>query len=447
MLLTLIAKTFQGLEPVLAKELENLGAEDIKILNRAVSFEAPLEFLYKANLYLRTALRIIHPLADEKVHNQKELYEVARSVNWTRWFTPRHTFSIKSTVSNAPSFNNSTFVSMKVKDAIVDQFRDFKGSRPSVDRENPDVRIEVRIFKNLCTISIDSSGDSLHRRGYRTGGHRAPINEVLAAGMVLMTGWDGTNTFLDPMCGSGTIITEAAMYAANIAPNLKRKTFGLHHWKNFDEKLWDKVWLEARVGTRDFEGSVMGSDISKNAINEARDNVVEAGVDEWVRLGISSFADRKVPKQTGTILFNPPYDERLHIRDIEQFYKEIGDTLKQNYSGFEAWLLSNNQRGVKRIGLRPSQRIVLYNGALECRLLKYELYKGRKEEENKEVVKIKEETVKLKQAKPEPSMSEEKAKTIADRDLEIAKEMKANGIDLALIEKITGLTKDVIENL
>lgn len=377
-----IAKTFLGLEGVLAEELKALGAQNIQPLNRAVSFDSDLATLYRANMALRSGLRIMYPLGVEKIRNQDQLYAFAKKINWLRWFTNEQTFAVYAVVNNAPAFTNNLFVALKVKDAIADQFRQVTGLRPSIDKDRPDVGVHVHIFGDQCTISIDCSGDSLHRRSYRTGGHAAPLNEVLAAGMVLLSGWDQTSPFVDFMCGSGTIVTEAALLACKKAPNLNRKTFGFHHWKSFDATLFETVRQELLDAEIEWEHWIYGSDIENRAIKEARENITNAGVDDVVRLSVADFKDRPVPSGgAGTIIINPPYGERLKPDELNLLYKRIGDTLKQNYSGYTAWILSSNAEATKCVGLKATKRLVLYNGSLECRYLKYELYKGRKEEE------------------------------------------------------------------
>jgi putative N6-adenine-specific DNA methylase len=380
---TYIAKTFLGLENVLEEELKQLGVSTTKKLSRAVSFEADIDLLYKANLHLRTALRILHPVAVDRAGNQKQLYDLAHAINWLRWFNEDQTFSIQARVFKSPEFNNSTFVALKVKDAICDQFRRLRGSRPSVDKVNPDIQIDVHIFKDNCTISIDSSGASLHRRGYRDSGHRAPMNEVLAAGMVLLSGWDINTPLVDPFCGSGTILTEAALYAHNIAPNIQREHFGFSHWKNFDKNLFDKIWLEAKTGQREYDGKIIGSDISKKIIMHARQQVTQAGVDECIRLSAKSFDERSVPEGPGTVLTNPPYGDRLNFFDVEEMYNAFGDKLKTDYAGYNAWIISSIEKFNRFIGLSPSKKIQLFNGGLDCRLMKFEMYRGTKRTDNK----------------------------------------------------------------
>jgi putative N6-adenine-specific DNA methylase len=374
---TYIAKTIHGLENVLADELRELGAKEVKTLKRAVKFEATLEVLYRANLSLRTALRILHPIGVEKVENQKQLYDFVHSINWMRWFTKDQTFAVQATVFGAPEFNNSIFVALKAKDAIVDQFRNHKGSRPNVDKDNPDVRVDVHIFKDRCTVSIDSSGASLHKRGYRVERHRAPLNEVLAAGLIKLSGLDGTTTLVDPFCGSGTILAEAGLIAHNKAPNLNRKKFSFFHWKTFDQKLFDKVWFEAKFAIKkESDCMIIGSDISPMSIYSAKANLAAAGVDESVRLSVKSYEDRKAPSGGGMVICNPPYGERLARYDMEALYKGIGDKLKTDFTGYDAWILSSLEKFNRYIGLRPSDKIQLFNGSLECMFLKYELYKG-----------------------------------------------------------------------
>lgn len=376
-----IAKTFAGLEDLLVQELVDLGAENIKKLTRAVSFEADLELLYRANLSLRTALRIIRPLlVHTKVRTANDLYEFARSVNWLRWFNENQTFAVHSVVEQAENFNNSMLVSLKVKDAIADQFRQYKGERPSIDKETPDIRIEVHLFRETCTLSIDTSGEALYKRGYRTGGHQAPLNEILAAALVLKSGWDGSTTLLDPMCGSGTILTEAAMIAHKIAPNLKRDDFAFKKFKSYDAPLYDKVWLEEKDKiVSDIEGAIIGYDINRNAIIEARENVTNAGVDESIRLSTGDFFEKMPPKDAGIIICNPPYGERITVsEEIMSFYKKMGDQFKQQYQGWTAWVLSGNMEAAKNIGLKPTKKMQVFNGAIPCSFAKYEMYAGRK---------------------------------------------------------------------
>lgn len=373
-----IAKTFQGLEEVLAEELKNLGAQNIIKLKRAVSFDADQLTMYKANMALRTALHILHPIAVEKVNNADNLYSLVKSINWLRWFRKEQTYAVRAIVNNNDAFNTPLFAALKTKDAIADLFRQLTGERPNIDKDNPDVEIYVHISGQQCTISVDSSGPSLHRRGYRSGGHAAPLNEVLAAGMVLLSGWDKQSPLVDFMCGSGTILAEAALIAANKAPNLRRKVFGFHYWKNFSPELFLQARSELMEAEIEWENWIYGSDIDGRAIREARQNIEAAGIDDIVRISQGDFREKEAPPTPGTVIINPPYGERLKPEDVEALYKEIGDALKQKYKGYNAWILSSNPDAVKRIGLRAAERLVLFNGALECRFLKYELYEGSK---------------------------------------------------------------------
>ena len=373
-----IAKTFQGLEEVLAEELKNLGAQNIIKLKTAVSFDADQLTMYKANMALRTALHILHPIAVEKVNNADNLYSLVKSINWLRWFRKEQTYAVRAIVNNNDAFNTPLFAALKTKDAIADLFRQLTGERPNIDKDNPDVEIYVHISGQQCTISVDSSGPSLHRRGYRSGGHAAPLNEVLAAGMVLLSGWDKQSPLVDFMCGSGTILAEAALIAANKAPNLRRKVFGFHYWKNFSPELFLQARSELMEAEIEWENWIYGSDIDGRAIREARQNIEAAGIDDIVRISQGDFREKEAPTTPGTVIINPPYGERLKPEDVEALYKEIGDALKQKYKGYNAWILSSNPDAVKRIGLRAAERLVLFNGALECRFLKYELYEGSK---------------------------------------------------------------------
>ncbi len=373
-----IAKTFQGLEEVLAEELKNLGAQNIIKLKRAVSFDADLLTLYKANMASRTALHILHPIAVEKVKNADTLYSLVKTINWQRWFRKEQTYAVRAIVNNNDAFNTPLFVALKTKDAIADHFRQLTGERPNIDKENPDIEIHVHLSGQQCTISVDSSGPSLHRRGYRSGGHAAPLNEALAAGMVLLSGWDKQSPLVDFMCGSGTIITEAALLAANKAPNLRRKVFGFHSWKNFNPELFLQARTELMEAEIEWENCIYGSDIDGRSVREARQNIEAAGVDDIVKISQADFREKEAPTTQGTVIINPPYGERLKPEDVEALYKEIGDALKQKYKGYNAWILSSNPDAVKRIGLRAAERLVLFNAALECRFLKYELYEGSK---------------------------------------------------------------------
>ena len=370
-----LAKTFYGFEPLLEKELRKLGAKNIKSINRAVSFEGDLGFLYKANLSLRTALRILMPIGRFPVKNQTDLYRAIDRIDWSKWFSADQSFIIDVTLFS-DQFNHSLFVAQKAKDAIVDQFLKIEGKRPSVTTENPDIRIQLHLQGDQLTISLDSSGNSLHQRGYRIETNIAPINEVLAAGMLLHSGWEGKTYFYDPMCGSGTLAIEAAMIACNIPPSLNRTTFSFMNWKNFDAELFEVIRNSCLSKVREFRGHIYASDKAPSAVRKAQENIENAGLEEYISVVRSDFffADRpsEVPLH---IVFNPPYGERLPI-DADVFYGKIGDTLKKEYQGCEAWFITANIEALKSVGLRPSRKIKMFNGKLESRLVNYELYQG-----------------------------------------------------------------------
>jgi len=366
-----------GFEGVLAKELRKLGALNIEEGVRSVSFEGDMGFMYKANLCLRTAIKIIKPIHSFTVKNEEELYKKIYAFDWTEYLTPHTTFAIDTTV-NSENFTHSLYVSQKVKDAIVDKFRDLDGIRPDVDIKFPDLRINIHIQKEHCNVSLDTSGRSLHQRGYKTATNIAPINEVLAAGLLLLSGWDGQSDFLDPMCGSGTILVEAAMIACNIPVNINRKEFAFEKWPDYDQELFDKIVESCLNKTREFHFKIAGYDKAPSAIRKAQDNIENANLSEYIKVGqFNFFETEKAVDSHLHILFNPPYGERLDI-DMEDFYKDIGDTLKNHYAGTDAWLITSNLEALKFVGLRPSRKIKVFNSHLESRLVKYVMYEGSK---------------------------------------------------------------------
>ena len=371
------AKTFFGFEEILAKELQMLGAQNVEIGTRVVSFKGDKGFMYKANLALRTALKILKPIKTFRAYNEKTLYDGIRSIDWSDYLTEHNTFLVETTL-HSENFNHSQFVALKTKDAIVDQFRDLNGKRPSIDKDFPDLQIHVHIDRDNVTVSLDSSGASLHHRGYRSATNIAPINEVLAAGMLLLAGWEGKSHFIDPMCGSGTILAEAAMIACNIPANINRKEFGFEKWKDWDAELFDNILESLLKKTREFHYTIKGYDKAPSAVSKAKDNVRNANLEEYISISNENFFDSK--KETEgplQMVFNPPYGERLDI-DMERFYREIGDTLKQNYPNTNAWFITANLEALKFVGLKPSRKIKLFNGKLEARLVKYEMYEGSK---------------------------------------------------------------------
>tara|TARA_Y100000815_G_scaffold275382_1_gene313207 strand:- start:16763 stop:18034 length:1272 start_codon:yes stop_codon:yes gene_type:complete len=374
---TMIAKTLFGFEEILAKELLQLGAQNIETGVRMVSFKGDKGFMYKANLALRTALKILKPIHSFRLFNEQQLYKGIQAVDWSNYLSADQSFVVDVTL-HSDNFNHSQFVALKTKDAIVDQFREKYGRRPNIDKDFPDLRINVHIHKEQCSVALDTSGNSLHHRGYRTATNIAPINEVLAAGMLLLSGWDGQGDFLDPMCGSGTILAEAAMIACNIPANINRKEFAFEKWNDWDNDLFDKIVDSLMSKTREFHYTIKGFDKAPSAVEKAKDNIKNANLDEYVTITRDNFFESE--KETlGPlhILFNPPYGERLDI-DMERFYREIGDTLKQGYPGTNAWFITANLEALKFVGLKPSRKIKLFNGKLEARLVKYEMYEGSK---------------------------------------------------------------------
>ena len=371
----MLAKTFFGFEEILAKELQILGAQNVEIGTRAVSFKGDKGFMYKANLSLRTALKILKPIYQFRAFNDLSLYKGIQGIDWSKYLNENQTFVIDTTI-HSDHFNHSQFVSQKAKDAIVDQFRVKKGVRPSVDKDFPDLKINIHIDKDQCTVSLDSSGESLHQRGYRTATNIAPINEVLAAGMLMLSGWDGSSDFIDPMCGSGTLLAEAAMIACNIPANINRKEFAFEKWNDWDNDLFDQIIDALLKRTKEFRYTITGYDKAPSAVQKAKDNILNANLEDYVTIHQANFFESK-KENVGPLhmVFNPPYGERLDI-DLERFYRELGDTLKNNYSNTNAWFITANLDALKFVGLRPSRKIKLFNGSLEARLVKYEMYEG-----------------------------------------------------------------------
>ncbi|RZK11647.1 MAG: class I SAM-dependent RNA methyltransferase [Flavobacterium sp.] len=373
----MVAKTFFGFEEILAKELQMLGAQDVEQGVRMVSFKGDKGFMYKANLSLRTALKILKPIYFFRVNNEESLYKGISGIDWSKYLNSNQTFVIDATV-HSEKFNHSEFVSQKCKDAIVDQFRTRTGQRPSIDKQYPDLRINIHIDKDQCSVALDTSGNSLHQRGYRTATNIAPINEVLAAGMLLLSGWDGQGDFIDPMCGSGTILAEAAMIACNIPANINRKEFAFEKWNDWDNDLFDQIVTSCLKKVREFHYTIKGYDKAPSAVSKAKDNIKNANLEEYITISENNFFDtEKESKGPLHMVFNPPYGERLDI-EMENFYKNIGDTLKKNYPGTNAWFITANLEALKFVGLKPSRKIKLFNGSLEARLVKYEMYEGSK---------------------------------------------------------------------
>jgi len=372
----MVAKTFRGLEDVLAGEIESIGGTEIKKGTRVVHFRGDREVMYRANFHLRTALRILKPFYEFRASNEDELYKGAYSYDWSALLNESSTFAIDG-VLNSTYFNHSRYIALKVKDAIADQFRAINGRRPSVDTVNPDIRINLHISDDKCTLLLDSSGESLHKRGYRTETSSAPLNEVLAAGMIMLSGWDRKSDFIDPMCGSGTIPIEAAMIAYNVPPGVYRKQFAFEKWPDFDKPLFESIYNED-YPEPDAAPRITGSDMSSHAISMARSNAKNAFLGKRIDFTISPFEEMMPPGESGFLITNPPYGERLKQENIRAFHTIMGDCLKRNFTGYTAWILTSNLEAVKFTGLRPERKIVLYNGPLECRFIRYTIYKGSK---------------------------------------------------------------------
>ncbi|MBO4664264.1 MAG: RNA methyltransferase [Bacteroidaceae bacterium] len=383
----IIAKTFQGLEEVLAKELTELGANNIEIGRRMVSFTGDKEMLYKANFCLRTAVKILKPIKEFKATDADEVYEVVKKMDWSAVMDCNNTFLIDSVVFSE-KFRHSKFVAYRVKDAIADYWREKTGDRPNVAITNPDIRINVHIAEDDVTISLDSSGESLHIRGYKTNTVAAPINEVLAAGLIMLTGWQGECDLIDPFCGSGTILIEAALIAMNIYPGVFRKEYAFEKWKDFDEDMFDNIYNDDSK-ERDFDHKIYGFDINRQAVGIAIENARNAGVNKVVDIEQRDFYEFEAPREKALMITNPPYGERITTDDILGLYETIGQRLKQNFVGNDAWIITYRQECFDKIGFRPSTRFALFNGSLECEFRKYQVFDGKLKERREEGLDIK----------------------------------------------------------
>ena len=374
----MVAKTLFGLEEILAGELIELGADKVQIGRRMVSFEGDKELLYKANFHCRTALRILKTVVHFKAHNPDEVYEQIKKLNWAEYLPEKKTFAI-DTVVYSEIFTHSKFVAYKVKDAIVDYFTEQQKPRPSVRINNPDLQLHLHISHDECTFALDSSGESLHKRGYRVESGEAPLNEVLAAGMIMKTGWKGETPFVDPMCGSGTLLIEAALIALNIAPGVFRSQFTFEKWDDFDEELFEQVSSDDSR-EKPFLFKCYGSDISRDAIIAASKNVKSAGLSRYIELKIQSFQEVKENPGKGILITNPPYGERLNPRDLKDLYATIGERLKHVFAGYDAWVISSDLEALDSIGLKPASKMKLINGALDCEYRQYRLFSGKQKE-------------------------------------------------------------------
>lgn len=376
----MLAKTFKGLEEVLAQELVELGANNVQIQRRAVSFTGDKRMLYTANFCLRTASRVLLPIATFKAKKADEIYEQVKTIDWAQYMTSKTTFQIDATVYS-DLFRHSQFITYRVKDAIADWWMEHEGVRPNVRLTDPDLYINLHIAGDLVTLSLDSSGESLHKRGYRVANTQAPINEALAAGMLLLAGWKGQSDFYDPMCGSGTLLIEAALIARNIAPGVYRKGFAFEKWANFDADLFEDVYNDDSR-ERDFTHKIYGSDAGFYAVQTATKNIQSANLQrdievKQIRLQELKFENEKRKTDGALVMMNPPYGERLsQDKDVLRLYQDIGTTLKHQFSGATAWIISSNEEALKCVGLRPAKRIRLMNGDLDCLFNQYVLFSG-----------------------------------------------------------------------
>ncbi|HZK03216.1 MAG TPA: class I SAM-dependent RNA methyltransferase [Bacteroidaceae bacterium] len=378
----MIAKTFQGLEDILAKELISIGANNIIIGNRMVSFSGNTKIMYKANFHLRTAIRILKPFLHFKANTADEVYSICKNVNWENYMSQTSSFAVDSVV-NSENFRHSKFVAYRVKDAIADYFREKTGKRPNVSVTNPDLIFHIHISHEDCSLSLDSSGESLHRRGYRQEAVEAPLNEVLAAGMILMTGWHGECDFVDPMCGSGTIPIEAALIARNMAPGLFRKRFAFEKWNDFDKELFETIYNDDSA-EKPFNGQIFGFDKDPKAIATAKRNAKAAGLTKEIEFKVKDIRDFTSFKKKSIMVVNPPYGERFNVDDLFELYSVIGERLKHAFQGNNAWIISYRYECFEKIGLKPSVKIPLFNGALPCEFRKYELFSGKYNEFRKD---------------------------------------------------------------
>ena len=371
-----IAKTLQGFEPILAKELMDLGARDVEILKRAVAFSGDKAMLYAANIHLRTAIKILKPITSFTANDEHELYDKVMAIDWSEIMNVDDTFAIDNTIFSTV-FTHSNYPALKMKDAIVDQFRNKYDKRPSIEKIDPTYRFNLRVKENEVSISLDSSGESLHKRGYRTEQHAAPMSEVQAAGLILLSGWNYNIPLYDPMCGSGTILIEAALIANNIAPGLIRKHFGFQLWKDYDVTLFRQLMVQAASEVKNNKLMIRGSDISQRNLDMAQIHINNAVPDAGIQLFPASFEDTEAQNHKGMLIMNPPYGERMQQERIVEFYQMIGNTLKRKYAGCIAWVFSGNLDAAKFIGLKPSEKIKLKNGPIDCVFLKFEIREGK----------------------------------------------------------------------
>ncbi len=371
------ATTLFGLEEVLQRELQQLGGKNVEVFKRGVSCVGDLGFLYKANLCARTTLKIIVPIARFEAANEQALYDGIKQLPWEQFMDIDDSLMVEA-VANSELFTHTLFIAQKTKDAICDRFREKTGRRPDVDLIHPTLKIYVHIYKNEVSVNIDSSGELLYKRGYRTDTNKAPINEVLAAGLVALSGWQPHLQFIDGMCGSGTIAIEAALRANNVPPGYFRHEFGFMKWRNFDEQLFETIYEGALAKVKDDKLDIWANELETSTLKKAQSNIKNAKLEDVIKTSNESFFDLKPDRKGGVIILNPPYGERLSEQEVGQLYKEIGNKFKKDFGGYTGWVITSSLEGFKSIGLRPSRKIALFNGSLECRFLKFEMYEGSK---------------------------------------------------------------------
>ncbi len=372
------ATTLAGFEDILEKEISENGGEEIRKYRRAVSFKGGISLMYKMNLNLRTAIRVLRKLTVIRIHQESDFYKGVYSIPWENYFTNDKKIAVKA-AANSKFFDNTHFVALKTKDAVVDRFRDKTGRRPDVDINEPDIVIHVHIHNQMADISIDSSGDPLFKRGYREQAVLAPLNEVLAAGMIILSGWKGETDFIDPMCGSGTLSIEAAMIAKGIPPGIHRKGFSFQNWIDYDESLFHRV-VDGLMVSREFSHRIRTSDISGEAVSISKKNVAKALLDDIIDVQKIDFFDTVPVSPRGMVVMNPPYGERLKENELADLYPRIGDHLKSNYKGYQAWILTTNEKAAMGIGLHPDKKIQLFNGKLPCKYLKFDIFEGKRKD-------------------------------------------------------------------
>lgn len=377
--LTLVATTISGLEEVLAEELRRLGACDVQILRRAVSFQGTMELVYRANLWCRTAFHILRLITAFPVTKQQDLYDRLREVPWEDWMGADQTLAVHA-VANNNVFTHTRFAEQLSKDAIVDRFRAKTGRRPSVDLDSPFLQVHLHLAGDSGEVLIDSSGDSLHKRGYRTAAGLAPLNEVLAAGLICLSGWDGRTPFYDPMCGSGTLLIEAALIALNIPPGHFRKEFTFRNWPDYQEKVWREIVASVQPNTALPPPPVHGADLSERMVRIAKENITHAGLEKVLTVSRRDFTKSDPPFHSGIMITNPPFGQRLPVSDLQHQYKQIGDILKNRYTGWSTWLLASDKQALKFLGLRPSRKITVFNGPLECKFVNFEVFEGSRKD-------------------------------------------------------------------